>query len=61
MTNDARELTAHLLRRAGTGATPAELEELGGRRYEDLVEDLLHPERFPELDDDLLFATSRRS
>jgi hypothetical protein len=45
---------AHLMRRAGTGATRAEIEVFAARPYEEVVEDLLHPDRFPEVDDDLL-------
>ena len=41
---------AHLMRRAGFGASRAQLEELAARPYEDVVEDLLHPERFPEVE-----------
>ncbi len=48
-------LTAHLFRRAGFGATRADLEAQAARPYEDVVEDLLHPERFPEPADDVLF------
>ena len=48
------ELVAHLMRRAGFGATREELEELASRNYEGLVEDLLYPERFPELEEDVL-------
>ncbi len=47
-------LAAHLMRRAGFGATYEELEVACVRPYEDLVEDLLHPERFPLVDDDVL-------
>lgn len=54
-TNTDRELTAHLFRRAGVGATWDELTALEGRPYEEIVEDLLHPERQPDLDDDLLY------
>jgi uncharacterized protein (DUF1800 family) len=46
-------LIAHLMRRAGFGATRAELEELSSRGYDQVVEDLLHPERFPEVEDDV--------
>ena len=45
---------AHLMRRAGFGATPKEMEALQAGRYEDTVEDLLAPERFPGTDEDLL-------
>ena len=47
-------LVAHLLRRAGFGATRDELEALASQSYEEIVEDLLHPERFPEVDDDVI-------
>ena len=47
-------LTAHLMRRAGFGATREELETLAERDYEGLVEDLVNPERFPSVDEDVL-------
>ena len=50
-----RELMAHLFRRAGFGATPAELESALLQGYEATVEQLLHPERQPDLDEDLIF------
>jgi Protein of unknown function (DUF1800) len=43
---------ALLMRRAGFGTTHDELAAMGARPYADLVEDLLHPERFPEVQDD---------
>ena len=43
-------LLAHLMRRAGFGATRSELEELAETGYENVVEQLLHPERQPDLD-----------
>lgn len=46
-------LMAHLMRRAGFGATREELETYAAKDYADVVEDLLHPDRFPELDDTL--------
>ena len=47
-----RALVAHLMRRAGFGATPAELDTLAQEQtYEDTVEDLVNPERFEELDE----------
>jgi uncharacterized protein (DUF1800 family) len=49
-----RNLIAHLFRRAGFGTTPAELDSYTSREYEEIVEDLLHPERFPEVEDDVL-------
>ena len=46
-----RALVAHLMRRAGFGATPAELDALTrDKTYEGIVDDLVNPERFPELD-----------
>ncbi|MCI0440584.1 MAG: DUF1800 domain-containing protein, partial [Chloroflexi bacterium] len=47
-------LIAHLMRRAGFGATRSELEALASKDYEAVVEDLLHPERFPEVQEDVL-------
>ncbi len=47
-------LIAHLMRRAGFGATRSELEEYASQDYEEIVEDLLHPERFPEIEHDVL-------
>ena len=46
-------IMAHLMRRAGFGATRDELEVLCARSYEAVVEDLLHPERFPDIDEDI--------
>lgn len=48
-------LLAHLYRRAGFGATRSQLEQLATRPYEEIVEDLVNPERIPEPDDQLLF------
>ena len=46
-----RQLVAHLMRRAGFGATPLELNHLTKEKtYEDIVDDLVTPERFPEID-----------
>lgn len=47
-------LIAHLVRRAGFGASPAELEAYADRGYEAVVEDFLHPERFSGVDEDIL-------
>ena len=47
-------LMAHLMRRAGFGATRDELEVLAVKGYETRVEELLHPENAPEVDEDLL-------
>ncbi|MBI4219443.1 MAG: DUF1800 domain-containing protein [Chloroflexi bacterium] len=54
MAEDRLTLMAHLLRRAGFGAAPDELEAYAKRPYEEVVEDLLHPERFPDLDEKVL-------
>ena len=55
MADERIALVAHLMRRAGVAATRDELERLAEKPYADLVEDLLHPQRFPEPDDDVLF------
>ena len=47
-------LMAHLLRRAGFGSDRAELERYAERSYEDVVEDLLNPDRFEEPEDEIL-------
>ena len=47
-------LMAHLLRRAGFGATVEELERYAAQGYEATVEELLHPELAPVLDEDVL-------
>jgi uncharacterized protein (DUF1800 family) len=52
------ELLAHLLRRAGFGATPDEIERAASLGYEATLEELLHPERVeesPALAEDLLY------
>jgi uncharacterized protein (DUF1800 family) len=47
-------LMAHLMRRAGFGASYRELEERAAKGYEATVEELLHPEEQPEVRMDLL-------
>ncbi len=47
-------LMAHLLRRAGFGATREELETYAAKGYEETVEDLVNPERSPPFDDDIM-------
>ena len=47
-------LMAHLMRRAGFGASYAELEERAARGYEATVEELLYPEDQPELNTDIM-------
>ena len=54
MSDNDLALISHLMRRAGFGATRAELEELTTKSYEDVVEDLLHPERSTDLEEDAL-------
>ena len=48
------QLMAHLMRRAGFGATYQELEARAAKGYEATVEDLLHPENQPDMEMDLL-------
>ena len=47
-------LVSHLLRRAGFGASRTEIESYAEKNYEDIVTDLLHPERAPEYDEDFV-------
>jgi uncharacterized protein (DUF1800 family) len=47
-------LMAHLLRRAGFGARRDELDAYCARGYEAAVEELLHPEQAPPLDEDII-------
>ncbi|MFQ6031171.1 MAG: DUF1800 family protein, partial [Dehalococcoidia bacterium] len=54
MANQELALLAHLMRRAGFGATREELEAYAQQGYEATVEELLHPEQAPALDEDLL-------
>ncbi len=54
MTDEKLALMGHLMRRAGFGATRTELEGLTSKAYEDVVEELLHPERFPDVEEDVL-------
>lgn len=54
MADEKLALLAHLMRRAGFGATQEELDDLARKDYAAVVEDLLHPERFPEVDDDVV-------
>ncbi len=54
MKSDRFEI-AHLMRRAGFGVTPAELDVLTSEKtYEEIVDDLVNPERLPEVDPSLL-------
>jgi uncharacterized protein (DUF1800 family) len=54
MADERLALMAHLLRRAGFGASREELEAYAARPYEEVVEELIHPERMPDMDDDVL-------
>ncbi|MCH8988411.1 MAG: DUF1800 domain-containing protein [Chloroflexi bacterium] len=54
MVDNGLGLMAHLLRRAGFGATLQELEEYQAKGYEATLEELLHPEDAPEWNDDLV-------
>ncbi len=47
-------LISHLLRRAGFGARRDELEVYAARGYDGVIDDLLNPERFSELDEDVM-------
>ena len=48
-------LMAHLMRRAGFGATRKELEERVANGYEATVEELLHPETKEPIDEDFMY------
>ena len=48
------QLMAHLFRRAGFGATRDELEKAVAKGYEATVEELLHPEAAPPVEEDVL-------
>ena len=50
MTNHDVGMMAHLMRRAGFGASREELEVRAAKGYEATVEELLHPEAQPPLD-----------
>ena len=54
MSSQDLKLMAHLMRRAGFGATRDELDQLVARGYEDVVEDLLRPGDPGNLPDDLI-------
>ena len=48
-------LLSHLMRRAGFGATPSELDALLDQGYEETVEHLLHPASHAAIDEDELY------
>ena len=54
MTDQNVALMAHLMRRAGFGASRAEVEELATQDYDSVVEALLNPESQPNIDEDLM-------
>ena len=54
VTADETALMAHLLRRAGFGATPSELEGYLSKGYDAVVEELLHPQDPRNMPDDLI-------
>ncbi|MBI3326924.1 MAG: DUF1800 domain-containing protein, partial [Nitrospinae bacterium] len=54
MTDQNVALMAHLLRRAGFGASRAEIEAKAAQGYEATVQELLNPETQPALDEDLM-------
>ena len=49
-----KKLISHLFRRAGFGTTEDEINKLADKSYEDLVDDLLSPEKQPEIAEDIL-------
>jgi uncharacterized protein (DUF1800 family) len=51
------ELMGHLFRRAGFGASRDELEAALAKGYEATLEEFLHPEQAPDLEEDLLFRS----
>ena len=54
MSDNDLALLAHLMRRAGFGATREELEAYATQGYGAVVEELLHPERCPEVEEDVV-------
>ena len=54
MASQDMELMAHLMRRAGFGATYEELEERTAKGYDATVDELLSPMDQPDLDIDIL-------
>ena len=54
MSSNDLKLKAHLLRRAGFGASPKELDQVADKSYEDIVEDLLHPDRAEDINMDYI-------
>ena len=54
MLNEEKELIAHLIRRAGFGATKLEIESLASLEYEQIVDSLIYPSDTDSLPDDLI-------
>ncbi len=54
MSENDVSLIAHLMRRAGFGTTRRELAEYAAKGYEAVVEELIHPERCPPIEEDLI-------
>ena len=50
MSNNDIALMAHLIRRAGFGATQDELEVMAAKGYEAMVEELLNPQELEAAD-----------
>ncbi len=48
------DLVTHLLRRAGFGADRDEIDRYAAMDYDEIVDALVNPERFPEVEEDLL-------
>ena len=55
MANRDIDLMAHLLRRAGFGASRDEVESRVGQGYENVVEELLNVGEDPGVDEDLMY------
>ncbi len=53
--NEDIALIAHLMRRAGFGATPSELDALVAQGYGETVDRLLHSDDQPDIDEDELY------
>ena len=54
MPDSQKSLIAHLLRRAGFGATPQELEDYVKKGYQATVDELLHPTEEPPIEEDVV-------
>ena len=54
MADEDLGLIAHLLRRAGFGASREELEAYAAKGYDEVVEDLVDEERCPPIDEDII-------